>query len=68
MILKNNNYVSNWNRLGHGETQHLFMTLIEKKLDRLHILDGNTAESCKVESAVCRNAETGEWQFAKGYS
>lgn len=32
---------------------------------RLHILDGDTYESCKVESAVCRNRKTGEWQFAK---
>lgn len=32
---------------------------------RLHILDGDTSESCKVESAVCRNRKTGEWQFAK---
>lgn len=32
---------------------------------RLHILDGDTSESCKVESAVCRNRETGEWQFAR---
>lgn len=32
---------------------------------RLHILDGDTYVSCKVESAVCRNRKTGEWQFAK---
>lgn len=32
---------------------------------RLHILEGNTSDSCKVESAVCRNRKTGEWQFAK---
>ena len=32
---------------------------------RLHILDGDAYESCKVESAVCRNRKTGEWQFAK---
>lgn len=50
---------------GHGETTASFYDTDRKKLDRLHILDGNTAESCKVESAVCRNAETGEWQFAK---
>ena len=34
-------------------------------VERLHILDGDTSESCKVESAVCRNRETGEWQFAR---
>lgn len=33
---------------------------------RLNILDGDTSESCKkVESAVCRNRETGKWQFAR---
>lgn len=34
-------------------------------VERLHILDGDTSESCKVESAVCRNRETGEWQIAR---
>lgn len=34
-------------------------------VERLNILDGDTSESCKVESAVCRNRETGEWQFAR---
>lgn len=34
-------------------------------VERLHILDGDTSESCKVESAVCRNRGTGEWQFAR---
>ena len=32
---------------------------------RLHILDGDTSEACKVESAVWRNRETGEWQFVR---
>lgn len=32
---------------------------------RLHILDGDTSEACKVESAVCRNRKTGEWRFVK---
>lgn len=32
---------------------------------RLHILDGDTSESCKVESAVGRNWKTGEWQLVK---
>ena len=32
---------------------------------RLHILEGDISEACKVESAVCRNRETGEWQFTK---
>lgn len=34
-------------------------------VERLHILDGDTSESCKVESAVWRNRETGEWEFAR---
>lgn len=32
---------------------------------RLHILDGDTSESCKVESAVGRNWEKSEWQLVK---
>lgn len=32
---------------------------------RLHILEGDTSEACKVESAVWRNRETGEWEFAR---
>lgn len=28
-------------------------------------MEGYTPDSCKVESAVCRNEKTGEWQFAK---
>ena len=52
---------------GHGETTASFYDTENGrgKVKRLHILDGNTLESCKVESAVCRNKETGEWQFAK---
>lgn len=52
---------------GHGETTASFYDTENKRgsVKRLHILDGNTPESCKVESAVCRNNETGEWQFAK---
>ena len=38
-----------------------------RKLMRLNILDGNTDESKKVESAVCRDAETGEWRFVKDF-
>ena len=52
---------------GHGETTASFYDTENGrgKVKRLHILDGNTLESCKVESVVCRNKETGEWQFAK---
>lgn len=52
---------------GHGETTASFYNTENEKglVERLHILDGNTLESCKVESAVCRNKETGKWQFAK---
>ena len=32
---------------------------------RLHILDGNTSESCIIESAVGRNWRGGEWQLVK---
>ena len=32
---------------------------------RLHILEGDTSEAYKVESAVWRNRETGEWEFAR---
>lgn len=52
---------------GHKETTGSFYDT-ESRLgvvERLHILDGDTSESCKVESAVCRNRKTGEWQFAK---
>ena len=52
---------------GHKETTvSLYDT--ENRLGtvkRLHILEGDTSEACKVESAVCRNRKTGEWQFAK---
>lgn len=52
---------------GHGETTASLYDTESRRgtVDRLHILDGNTLESCKVESAVCRNKETGEWQFAR---
>lgn len=51
---------------GHGETTASFYSTNSTKgmVGRLHILDGQTPESCKVESAVCRN-KTGDWQFAK---
>lgn len=38
------------------------------RIKRLHILDGNSDESNKVESAVCRDQITGEWRFPKDYS
>lgn len=51
---------------GHGETTASLYNTESRRgtVDRLHILDGSTLESCKVESAVCRNKD-GEWQFAK---
>lgn len=54
---------------GHGETTASFYDTENEKglVKRLHILDGNTLESCKVESAVCRNKETGKWQFARDF-
>lgn len=52
---------------GHKETTvSLYDT--ENRLGtvkRLHILEGDTSEACKVESAVWRNRETGEWEFAR---
>ena len=52
---------------GHKETTGSFYDTESRcgVVGRLHILDGDTSESCKVESAVCRNRKTGEWQFAK---
>lgn len=52
---------------GHGETTASLYDTENNRgtVERLHILDGNTPESCKVESAVCRNKTTGEWQFAR---
>ena len=52
---------------GHGETTASLYDTVNRKgtVERLHILDGDTLESCKVESAVCRNEKTGDWQFAR---
>lgn len=52
---------------GYKETTGSFYDTESRRgvVGRLHILDGDTSESCKVESAVCRNRKTGEWQFAK---
>lgn len=54
---------------GHGETTASLYDTENRRgtVDRLHIRDGNTLESCKVESAVCRNKETGEWQLAMDF-
>ena len=50
---------------GHKETTASFYDTEREVVRRLHILDGDTYESCKVESAVCRNRKTGEWQFVR---
>lgn len=51
---------------GHGETTASFYNTEScRTVERLHILDGDTPESCKVESAVCRNNITRKWQFAR---
>lgn len=50
---------------GHKETTASFYDTEIEVVRHLHILDGNTSESCKVESAVCRNRETGKWQFVR---
>ena len=43
---------------GYKETTASFYDTAREVVRRLY-------ESCKVESAVCRNRKTGEWQFAK---
>ena len=55
---------------GHGETTASMMNTDSpnQKVQRLHILDGSSDESCKVESAVCRDGESGEWRFAKDFT
>lgn len=54
-------------KFGHKETTASFYSTNAAKrvVEHLHILEGYTPYSCKVESAVCRNEKTGEWQFAK---
>lgn len=54
-------------KFGHKETTASFYSTNAAKrvVEHLHILEGYTPDSCKVESAVCRNEKTGEWQFAK---
>ena len=48
---------------GHKETTaSLYDTKRLNIVDYLHIFGGGI---CKVESAVCRNRKTGEWQFAR---
>lgn len=50
---------------GYKETTASFYDTEIEVARCLHILEGNTSDSCKVESAVCRNRKMGEWQFAK---
>lgn len=52
---------------GHKETTGSFYDTESRRgvVECLHILDGDTSEACKVESAVCRSRKTGEWQFAR---
>lgn len=54
-------------KFGYKETTASFYSTNAAKrvVEHLHILEGYTPDSCKVESAVCRNEKTGEWQFAK---
>lgn len=51
---------------GHGETTASYYDTENpnKGVQRLHILDGNKDEDSKVESAVCRDKQTGKWRFA----
>lgn len=47
-------------KFGHKETTASFCSTnaVTGVVERLHILDGQTPESCKVETAVCRNEKT----------
>lgn len=50
---------------GYKETTASFYDTEIEVVRRLHILDGNTSESCIIESAVGRNWRGGEWQLVK---
>jgi len=54
-------------KFGYKETAASFCNTdaVTGVVEHLHILDSQTPESCKVDTAVCRNEKTGEWQFAK---
>ena len=54
-------------KFGYKETAASFCNTdaVTGVVELLHILDSQTPESCKVDTAVCRNEKTGEWQFAK---
>jgi hypothetical protein len=54
---------------GHGETTASYIDTDKQQqgVRALHILDGDSKESCKVESAVCRDLITGEWRFARDF-
>ena len=55
---------------GHGETTASYYDTenTDKKVQRLHILNGNSAETYKVESAVCRDEKTNKWRFALNFT
>lgn len=50
---------------GYKETTASFYDTEIEVVRRLHILDGDTSESCIIESAVGRNWRGGEWQLVK---
>lgn len=54
-------------KFGYKETAASFCNTdaVTGVVGLLHILDSQTPESCKVDTAVCRNKKNGDWQFAK---
>ena len=59
---------------GHGETTASYIDTEKPYLDeaksilnvqKLNILDGDTPEKSKVESAICRDSQEGEWRFVR---
>lgn len=54
-------------KFGYKETAASFCNTdaVTGVVELLHILDSQTPESCKVDTAVCRNEKNGDWQFAK---
>ena len=59
---------------GHGETTASYIDTEKPYADeaksilnvkKLNILDGDTPEKSKVESAICRDSQEGEWRFVR---
>lgn len=54
---------------GHGETTASYIDLQETQptSHSLNILDGNSEDSKKVESCVCRDKQSSVWRFARDF-